>query len=914
MEQTTQNKYPDKYIHVRQHDPAHFSGYETRAIAGTDFAPGGEMDGIKVSLGTWAKTGAKVIQKFLFDKDAGWTNERVKTWFAEHPQFQLIRSLDEIFDDMADTVIPEHDSQADEPSSSEAIAVQSVLIDTPCVMDAALGAEFSVLKVHVIREGWGKNRRLSPDGIQACDYFTKEFLRSLLPMLENSAVQAVKLTAKQDADGPAPLRLPALVEELQRHGHPPTVVNILFDQGFVGNTVGFLRNVEYVENAVIDEAGTPRDVLVAEFHVADTDAVKPTRQLISYAWSHGFQKALGLSINYRANAQFTQVDGRPAFRFDTATHHVSTELVPNPAAHGGIVSVIQSMGDTNTAPKTDTMSPDAAEATKETQTAPAQKETSGAQQTHDQTPSGQTAPTDAEQSTETPEPTAAEPSEEVNAMQNEISELKEMVTGLTDSLKIVTGAVGEIQKDKQQQALEAIVTQSTLDAADKADILSGIASGEYVTHLDVTRAVKLVQTAQERAVAAVQSQMGAPVFPGMGHLPATVTKDPSDVNNIRSKLLWGSPMTQSEQDMATKYGIGRFMGVQDEYKTITGDTGLNFRFDQAGFERNIGAFAQATSMTTLTYPEFLRNVLIGRAEIHWKAQNKDHLKVVKVGEPFTDTKPEDEFVLGQISDIPIVLEDGAYNELSAAHKETIRSEAVKRGGILSFSEETILNDRTDLVKQSVDLLIAAMNRTEAKGVWKMQAGYNTAFNDEQLGDGVGGAGTDYLYSAARSNYINGAISIANIQNLVNLLLTQTDIAEVEGEGEGIVLMPKVAVCNVINTGVVRRILNGDYEVNSTDVSTALNLGFSEEQIVGIHPSYLYGKPGAVFLYPDPADFAGMEIRHFRGKSTPDLVWEGNQQPAHGYTFANDRMLLKLKKRTRLVRKRKKAFHALFPAV
>ena len=115
----------EKYIHVRQHDPAHFTGYETRAIAQTDFATGGDMSGIKVSLGTWAKTGAKVIQKFLFEKEAGWTNERVKAWFAENPQFQLQQSLDEIFDDMAEQAFTDIDSTQQKSPAEESSSASS---------------------------------------------------------------------------------------------------------------------------------------------------------------------------------------------------------------------------------------------------------------------------------------------------------------------------------------------------------------------------------------------------------------------------------------------------------------------------------------------------------------------------------------------------------------------------------------------------------------------------------------------------------------------------------------------------------------------------------------------------------------------------------------------------------------------
>lgn len=861
VEPTADEPTPPKHIKVRLNNPAHFSAYQTIPYHRTpDGKEDAESDGVQVSYGIWKTTGAKTAQVYLFDREKGWDDAKVEAWFAARPQ------------------IPR-------PVSAPVVATQAVndaLLDIPATL-AASTSDANVWQVHVIREGFGKNRRLGTDGRYYQDYFPKSFLQQLVPMLEGSAVQAIKIS--KDEAGDLPGRVEDAIAELKRHGHPDTMTNVLLDQGLIGNTIGFFRQAEFAENAVADEAGTPRAVDKAQLVFATTPAAEHTRQLVKFAWDKGFKQSLGLSINYRANASFQEVEGRPAFVFEKPTHYVSCEIVPNAAAHGGIISVIQSMQELNE--KDDIQGGAAASAT------PEQPQQQAAPEQHD-----------------VPAAQAVEPKVVEKIVEKVI--VDESAKAELDALKAQFAAFTQAQQEKEaKHALEIMVTQSELDADSKQVLLSKVVDGSIPTEAMLKNMIDVAQKARQYAIAATQAQQPAMGFPGMS-AKIEMGKSPADVAAIRSKLLWDVALTQSEEDLRKKYGITRYHGIQDEYKAVTGDHDMRFSgLDMNYFRQMVGAFAQSTSMTTDTYPEFLKNVISLRVERHWQGIDKNHLKVVKVGEPFSDTRPEDEYILGKMSDISSVSEDGGYTEVSAPYKEKVTSNAVKYGNILSFSEETILNDNVDLIKQTADIFTEAMNSTMAGQIWKMLCNYSSAFNDKNVGTSASGG---VLYDSSLNNTITGnAYDIDKVRDLVDLMMTQTDIAPNGETGQPLILLPYLAVCNVKNTGTVEKILNGGYEITSTNVGDALSLGIPADRIVGVHPNYLYSKPSAMFLLPNPAIFAGMELRYFRGQSAPSLVYEGSQLPNAGYAFSHDRMLLKIKMRWRLTLKRKKAFFALYPA-
>jgi len=267
-----------KYIEVRQHPKGHFTSYQHQWL--------NKAQGIIKSIGKWKKTGATVVQKLLFRRDKGWTEETVKVWFSENPKYHYPEAVQSgLFFALADDRLNDVLNLA---VTAEVIPIESD--DTTTVFDVIL-----------LRSGWGKNKRRGSDGRVYQDYMSDEFLQSLIPLVEGSAVQSVRVRPKEEVtDERIPDLIKNTVAELKQYGHPPELVNMLLSQGLEGNTIGFLKNchLELHTGMVLGEETIDGTVVRAEFHLADTDDAKRSRQLWQTAWRQGLSKSLGLSINY----------------------------------------------------------------------------------------------------------------------------------------------------------------------------------------------------------------------------------------------------------------------------------------------------------------------------------------------------------------------------------------------------------------------------------------------------------------------------------------------------------------------------------------------------------------------------------------------------------------------------------------
>ena len=110
-------------------------------------------------------------------------------------------------------------------------------------------------------------------------------------------------------------------------------------------------------------------------------------------------------------------------------------------------------------------------------------------------------------------------------------------------------------------------------------------------------------------------------------------------------------------------------------------------------------------------------------------------------------------------------------------------------------------------------------------------------------------------------------------------------------------------------------MTSKFEPGRTDSlpNTLYMPGLGESNFIGVHPNYLYEHPEALILMPNPQEFAGLVLSFFKGMGSPQLVWAGNQQPAYGNAFSNDRLELKIKFKYRLYRERPAAFYAMYQA-
>jgi hypothetical protein len=893
-----------KYIAIRQHAPAHFSSYQHQFLD--------KAKGIIRSVGKWKKTGATIVQKLLFERAKGWTEETVQQWFTDHPEYHYPSTTSGLFFALSDQTT----------DWTTITATEQALTLTPSLNPK------TVFDVIPLRAGWGKNRRLGPDGQLYRDYFPQTFLESILPLLEGSAVQSIKLRPKEEITTKTliPIIIKETVEELRRYGHPPQVLNMLLSQGLEGNTIGFLKNVrlETHHDTLIGDVMIDGPLLRAEFHLADTETAQQSLKLFQTAWQNGLRKSLGLSINYKADITFTQIDGERACIFQRATHHVSTEFVPNAAAGGMIVGIKgeqQPMATQNdTQPEDPKKTQDLQEEPEASPSvsAPADDgvvkpdEKPPVSQTHVPQTQAETTLVPVKESvpvlqTETPQP---EPKTEM--LQDEVNTLKEV-------MKTVIEGVHGMQQARQQEDLTKLVTESEISPEAKTPILEGIASRKLKTAEDVNAWIAVAQ-AQKQATQLEH----APVFPGLSGIrgSAEVLKDPKDVTKIRSLKNWGLPLTQEEQDLEKKYHIERFHGIQDEYIGYTGDTALAMNYDPnyfmarmhpeltryGGWNPDGGSFAQA--ILTTTYTDFLTNIVNRTLNVHYNEQDKKWERIPYMGEPYTDNRDHQEKVLGQFGEISTVAEGGTYAEITTGALESVTSANIKKGNLFSISEETLQDDDLDYVKSAIQQIAYAANRTMFHNVIKMCIGYSTAFNDDTMTDSIAGA----LYSFAnRANYIDGESNDWDkIKQLVNLMWTQVDLLDSGGSQAPLTIEPYLFIGEITQIGSVKSMVKNDRDPANDTIGNTLNLSYlPDENFIGVHPTFLWGHPEALIVMPNPQTFAGLKLSYFQGMQTPQFIWEGNQQPPYGQVFASDTLRLRIKFKYRLTYQRLKAFYGLF---
>jgi hypothetical protein len=124
--------------------------------------------------------------------------------------------------------------------------------------------------------------------------------------------------------------------------------------------------------------------------------------------------------------------------------------------------------------------------------------------------------------------------------------------------------------------------------------------------------------------------------------------------------------------------------------------------------------------------------------------------------------------LSQISDLPIVAENAAYQDLTQTDAKEAAT-LVKRGGLMSFSWEAIVNDDQRMFSRTAASMGEAAARTIDVNVYALLV----------LNQGVGVGGpvmgdTNQLFGALHSNYFTAALDLAGIVATRTAMARQTD--------------------------------------------------------------------------------------------------------------------------------------------
>jgi hypothetical protein len=161
---------------------------------------------------------------------------------------------------------------------------------------------------------------------------------------------------------------------------------------------------------------------------------------------------------------------------------------------------------------------------------------------------------------------------------------------------------------------------------------------------------------------------------------------------------------------ARSSGVAPFRGIRQAYGYCTGDFDLRL-LDSGGLYRTSEAIA------TTDLPNILLNSLTKKLiQDYEEWQVVPGLERLYTTTRLTDYKPQDRVRLGYLSDLPTVAEAGPYTELTKPTDEKITYTIVKKGGLITISEETIRNDDLGKVMGMTQRLARAARHTLASFV------------------------------------------------------------------------------------------------------------------------------------------------------------------------------------------------------
>ena len=152
-------------------------------------------------------------------------------------------------------------------------------------------------------------------------------------------------------------------------------------------------------------------------------------------------------------------------------------------------------------------------------------------------------------------------------------------------------------------------------------------------------------------------------------------------------------------------GFAAFRGIQEAYVCCTGDSHLE--------QISKGGFWKATeAVATTDFPNMLLDSINKRLIQDYAEYGMGGLEqVITEGPALKDYRTQNRVREGYFGDLPTVSEAGSYNELTKPTDEKITYTPLKKGGLLTVSEETIRADDTDKIKQFPSRLARAGRHT-----------------------------------------------------------------------------------------------------------------------------------------------------------------------------------------------------------
>jgi hypothetical protein len=307
-----------------------------------------------------------------------------------------------------------------------------------------------------------------------------------------------------------------------------------------------------------------------------------------------------------------------------------------------------------------------------------------------------------------------------------------------------------------------------------------------------------------------------------------------------------------------------FRGLKEAYVFCTGDSCCSL-VDRGGLFRTSEAIA------TTDFPNILLSSLTKKLiqdYIEW--QVFPGLEKLYTATVLGDYKPQDRVRMGYLSDLPTVVEAGPYAEITKPTDEKITYSLVKKGGLLTISEETIRNDDLGKIMQFPNRLARAARHTLATFVSNF---FITPPNYDP--DAVA------WFHATHANLQTTALSSAALDAAAIALAKQSEKDSTNRLGLTldwimipIDLRPTAMQINRNMTGT-----NNWYD----------KFGENEENII-VNPLLVDTDDWYGGCFSDKAPF--LEIGFLDGYQTPQLFIAND--PRYGAEFTNDQLQIKAK--------------------
>lgn len=224
--------------------------------------------------------------------------------------------------------------------------------------------------------------------------------------------------------------------------------------------------------------------------------------------------------------------------------------------------------------------------------------------------------------------------------------------------------------------------------------------------------------------------------------------------------------------------------------------------------------------------------------------------------------------VGGYGEIPVVAEKGTYLPLASPTAETAKVKAQKRGGTEDITEEMIINDDVDAVREIPMKLAEAWTVTLSADV------FDTLIGNDLAPDGL------QLFHASHNNLMTDALTGNNLAKARLKMNTQLGLSVTRRRG----YLPK-------NLFVPYELEQAAFEIFQR-LTGNIDYDFPASLKLDVIPVWCLSDPNDWFITADCFNHPVIKVGFLHGKSEPDIIIASDR--AIGKAFTNDVIQYKIK--------------------